>query len=271
MNNFFLKVKNVIEQTTIQNKLKSFKELEIDFKNNNLCFDIQNNITIFKKPSYYKICKIVQAKEIKNKKNLHEKSGIASLLHSVAHIEYSAIDLALDACYRFQNLPKAYYDDWMSVASDEIRHFELICELMEEYDIKYGDLPVHQGLFDASMKSLKLIPRMALIPRYMEANGLDANAFILSKLKKLKNVQKVIDLFELILEEEIDHVKKGDIWYKYACSKQKDFTCNYFDIVNNIHPNSFRTNKNINIQARLKAGFSQSEIDTLLNFETTSK
>ena len=265
-NNFFNKVKEVLEQKTIKLKISLFNNLNINFQSNLLNFNKLEDIKIFKVPAYNKICNIVNAKDIKNKKNLHEKSGIASLLHSVAHIEYSAIDLALDACYRFQGLPLQYYKDWMSVASDEIRHFELICELMKKYNISYGDLPVHQGLFDASMKSLDLITRMALIPRYMEANGLDSNAFIISKLKKLKNTKEVIELFELILNEEVAHVKKGDIWYKYACNKKENFTCNYFDIVNKIHPNSFKTNKNINEEARKKAGFSEEEIQKLKNY-----
>ena len=265
MNNFFLAIKEILEQTSIQSKLSLFKEIQKKFNNDNFNFNKTSEVVLFKKPSYHKICNIVKANQIKAKRNLHEHSGIAALLHSVAHIEYSAIDLALDACYRFQDLPKQYYIDWMNVASDEVRHFELISELMIKYDIKYGDLEVHQGLFDASMKTLELIPRMALIPRYMEANGLDSNAFIISKLKLLKNRNDIIELFELILEEEIDHVKKGDIWYKYACKNQKDFTCNYFDIVNNVHPNSFKINKNINIEARLKAGFSQEEILILTN------
>jgi uncharacterized ferritin-like protein (DUF455 family) len=267
-NNFFLRVKEVIEQETISSKITLFKILEEDFYNHTLDFTTISDIKVFDKPSYYKICKIVDSKQIKNKKNLHEKDGIASLLHSVAHIEYSAIDLALDACYRFCDLPLAYYKDWLSVASDEIRHFQLITTLMKQYDIQYGDLPVHQGLFNSSMKSLTLIKRMALIPRYMEANGLDSNAFIISKLKKLKNTNQVVELFELILEEEIDHVKKGDIWYKYGCSLKNYFKCNYFDIVNSIQKNSFKTNKNINIDARKKAGFSDEEIAILLHKDT---
>jgi uncharacterized ferritin-like protein (DUF455 family) len=266
LNNFFHNIEKVIEQQTISTKISLFHKLYNDFHNNKFLFDKIDNIKIFTLPSYSKICQIVPAKEIKNKKNLHEKSGIASLLHSVAHIEYSAIDLALDAAYRFPNLPLQYYQDWLDVAKDEIRHFELLVELMKEYDIQYGDLPVHTGLFDASMRSLELIPRMALIPRYMEANGLDSNAFIISKLKKLKHTQKVVDLFELILNEEIDHVKKGDTWYQYACKQKENFTCNYFDIVNSIQKNSFRTNKNINIQARKKAGFTDDEINTLLKY-----
>ena len=264
MNNYFLAIKDVLVQQSVESKIQLFKTTYHNFLLNKYNFNTTSTI-IFTKPSFNKICKIVKANQIKIKKNLHEDAGIAALLHSVAHIEYSAIDLALDACYRFQDLPKQYYIDWMEVASDEVRHFELISELMIKYNIAYGDLPVHQGLFDASMKTLELIPRMALIPRYMEANGLDSNAFIISKLKLLKNRDDVIELFELILEEEIDHVKKGDTWYKYACSKQENFTCNYFDIVNKVHPNSFFPIKNINIDARIKAGFSQEEILILTN------
>jgi len=260
MNNFFLAVKEILVQDTIHSKISMFKDIYQKFNNDYFIFEQTDEIEIFQNPSFHKICKVVKPNQIKNRKNLHEQTGIAALLHSVAHIEYSAIDLALDACYRFQDLPKQYYIDWMQVADDEVRHFELISSLMEKYDISYGDLPVHQGLFDASMKTQDLISRMALIPRYMEANGLDSNAFIIGKLKLLKNREDVIELFEIILEEEIDHVKKGDIWYKFACSNQKDFTCNYFDIINKVHPNSFGLNKNLNVEARLKAGFSQEEI-----------
>jgi uncharacterized ferritin-like protein (DUF455 family) len=158
----------------------------------------------------------------------------------------------------------------MEVADDEVRHFEMITELMEQYNIKYGDLPVHQGLFDASMKALEFIPRMALIPRYMEANGLDANQMLIEKLKYIPNTKDVIELLEIILDEEIDHVKKGDYWYKYACNKKEDFSCDYFKIVSSIYPNSFQNTKHINLEARKKAGFSDEEIDTLCSFPKQS-
>lgn len=163
-------------------------------------------------------------------------------------------------------MPISYYEDWLKVAQDEIRHFNMINEELEKVDIKYGDLPVHQGLFDASMKTLDLIPRMALIPRYMEANGLDANAMMIERLKKLPNMDHIIKLLEVILEEEIDHVRKGDIWYKYGCSQKDNFSCDYFKIVNSVYPNSFKSNKNINTSARKLAGFSDEEINQLQNY-----
>ena len=98
----------------------------------------------------------------------------------------------------------------------------------------------------------------------MEANGLDANAMVINKLKTIPNTQDIIKLLEMILEEEVDHVKKGDTWFKYACNQKEDFSCDYFEIVNSVYPNSFRTNKHINVQARKEAGFSDEEIKILL-------
>jgi len=263
-NNFFLNIKKSLTANTTDNKIELFKQIYQNFLNDKYTFTPTINIEIFDTPSYSNFCTIVDQREVPQRKNLASNEGQAILLHAIAHIEYSAIDLALDACYRFQNMPKRFYEDWLKVADDEIRHFLMINDLLETYDVKYGDISVHQVLFDACMLTQDLIPRMALIPRYMEANGLDANAMMINKLKKIPNTQKIIDLLEIILEEEVDHVKKGDIWYKYACSQKKDFSCDYFQIVNKIYPNSFKTNKNINVEARKKAGFSDEEINELL-------
>jgi len=263
--NFFHQVKKVLIASSINDKFTLFTKVYDAFLNDILDFEKTDDIEVFTQPSYSNICTIVDQREVPQRKSLASDESKAMLLHAIAHIEYSAIDLALDACYRFQDMPKEYYKDWMEVADDEIRHFNMINELLETYDIKYGDIVVHQGLFEACMRSLELIPRMALIPRYMEANGLDANAMMINRLKKIPNSQKIIELLEVILEEEIDHVKKGDRWYKYACSKKENFTCDYFKIVNSVYPNSFRTNKNINIDARMEAGFSEEEIKRLQN------
>jgi len=263
-NNFFIEIKKSLIAKTPNEKIRLFKEIYQKFLNNKFVFTATQEIEIFTQPAYSNFCNIVDQRKVPQRKNLASVEGKTILLHAIAHIEYSAIDLALDACYRFQNMPKEFYEDWMQVADDEIRHFLMISELLEIYGVKYGEIDVHQVLFDACMLTQELIPRMALIPRYMEANGLDANAMMIDKLKKIPNTQDIIALLEVILEEEVDHVKKGDRWYKYACSQKKDFSCDYFQIVNNVYPNSFRTNKNINVEARKKAGFSDEEINILL-------
>jgi uncharacterized ferritin-like protein (DUF455 family) len=160
-------------------------------------------------------------------------------------------------------MPKEYYKDWLEVAIDELRHFNILKDLLSNYGYCYGDFEVHKGLFEASMKTQNIIERMALIPRYMEANGLDANLMIIEKLKSVKDTNNIIEALTIILDEEVDHVRKGDIWYKYACSKKENFSCNYFDIINKIHPNSFHKTKYLNIDARKKAGFSDEEIEIL--------
>jgi len=265
-NNFFNNIYNILIAATPKEKFEQFETIYKIFLDNKLTFEPTKTIEVFTQPAFQSFCTIVDSKKVPQRKNLATNEGKAILLHAVAHIEYSAIDLALDACYRFQNMPKEFYIDWMEVAEDEIRHFNMINQQLESYDMKYGDLAVHQGLFDASMKTLELIPRMALIPRYMEANGLDANAMMIQKLKSVPNTKEIIELLNIILEEEVDHVKKGDVWYKYGCSKKENFSCDYFKIVNSVYPNSFKKNKYINIEARKAAGFSDKEIETLLQF-----
>ncbi|MGB5867647.1 MAG: ferritin-like domain-containing protein [Arcobacteraceae bacterium] len=263
-NNFFSQIKKILTANTPTKKIELFRTIYKNFLEEKYSFESINNIEIFKKPSYSDFCNIVDQRKVPQRKNLSTKEGQIILIHAIAHIEYSAIDLALDACYRFQNMPKEYYKDWMEVADDEIRHFLMLNDLLETYDSHYGDLDVHQNLFEASMKTQNLIPRMALIPRYMEANGLDANAMMIGKLQKIPNTQKIVKILEIILEEEVEHVLKGDKWYKYGCSLKENFSCDYFKIVNSIYPNSFKTNKHINIKARKKAGFSDEEIEVLL-------
>ena len=263
MDNFFKRVKESLRSKNINEKFELFNSLYSDFKNKNLSLDTYEEPEIFIKPSFDTLVTIVHPNNVKHRKNLHEDEGKIALLHAVAHIEYSAVDLALDACYRFQEMPYIYYKDWLKVADDEIRHFKILRELLNEYNVDYGALEVHQGLFDASMKSLTLIKRMAFIPRYMEANGLDSNQAIIAKLKSIPKTEKIVEVLEIILKEEVDHVKKGDIWYKYGCNQKEGLTCDYFDIVNSIYPNSFKPNKNLNIEARKAAGFSQEEIEKL--------
>jgi uncharacterized ferritin-like protein (DUF455 family) len=266
MKNFYKELEKLIKEGNPSIKIKQFKTLYNEFKNKELDHTPIETIEVFSEPCFKNYCKIVDSNEVPMRTKLHTKEGMGILLHAITHIEFSAIDLALDACYRFQKMPQEYYEDWMEVADDEVRHFEMLITLLKEYDVSYGDYPVHQGLFDASMKTLDFIPRMALIPRYMEANGLDANQVLIAKLQHIPNTKKVIDTLNIILDEEVDHVKKGDKWYKYGCSKKENFSCDYFKIVQSVYPNSFRQHKKINEEARLKAGFSQEELEKMKSF-----
>jgi len=261
--NFYKQLEQIIETKESQTKIKLFNDFYKKYKTKNITYESQDKVKEFEIPSYSSICKTVPPQDVPKRKNLTTKNGQIVLLHAIAHIEYSAIDLALDATYRFRELPKEYYDDWLEVADDEIRHFLMLETLLKELGSFYGDIEVHNALFEASQKTQTLVERMAVVPRYLEANGLDATPMILTKLKRLpKNemIEKLISALSIILEEEIDHVKKGDVWFNYACEKDGISTNIYFDIINKYYPQGFLRAKSLNIDARKEAGFSCDEL-----------
>ena len=221
---------------------------------------------VFEQPSYASICHIVDPRQLPARKDFDTPEGLATLIHAIAHIEYSAIDLALDAVYRFPDMPMEYKIDWLVVAQDEIRHFKMLKELLDMLEYKYGDFPVHCGLFDAAEHTAhSILDRMAIIPRYYEASGLDVNPQIVKKLdNKRKNpiVKKLIDALNIIYDEEIDHVHKGDKWFKYLCNKKGLDESVYFEILERYKLLS-KHRPHINADARKEAGFTCSEIKKL--------
>ena len=221
---------------------------------------------VFEAPSYASRCRIVNPRELPARKEFDTPEGLATLVHAIAHIEYSAIDLALDAVYRFPQMPLSYKTDWLVVAEDEIRHYKMLLELLEALGYHYGDFPVHCGLFDAAAHTADaLLDRMAVVPRYYEASGLDVNPQIIKKLEnRRKNpiVAKLIDALNVIYEEEIEHVHKGDKWFKYLCAQQGLDESVYFEILERYKLLS-KHRPHINVNARKEAGFTCSEIKKL--------
>ena len=231
-----------------------------------------DNITpiLFSQPSYASKCHIVDPRDLPARKDFESKEGLATLVHAIAHIEYSAIDLALDAVYRFAEMPRAYKIDWLEVASDEIRHFKMLDGLLVELGYAYGDFPVHCGLFDAAEHTAhSILDRMAIIPRYYEASGLDVSPQIIKKLenkRKNQQVKKLIDVLNIIYAEEIDHVYKGDKWFKSLCKQEghkegKEEEV-YFEILERYELLS-KHRPHVNVKARKEAGFSCTEIKKL--------
>jgi len=118
------------------------------------------------------------------RRGLGSAAGRIALLHSLAHIEFNAINLALDAVYRFRGLPLRYIDDWLKVASDEGQHFLLLHERLADFDTVYGDLDAHDGLWDMARRTEHdVLVRMALVPRILEARGLDVAPPMMKKLE----------------------------------------------------------------------------------------
>jgi len=260
---FHRRLEEILLASSPKIKIQLFEEFYISYKLGEVTFELEYKVQEFEVPSYEPFCNIINPQDVPKRKNLTSVDGQINLIHAIAHIEYSAIDLALDGAYRFIGLPKKYYDDWLEVADDEIRHFLMLEILLKELGTEYGSVEVHNALFEASQRTQTLVERMAVVPRYLEANGLDATPMILAKLQKLpKNdmATKIINALTIILDEEIDHVKKGDVWFSYACQKKGVSTDIYFDIIKKYYPQGFLRPKNLNIEARKEAGFSCSEL-----------
>jgi len=256
----------LLEIETPQEKCENYRAFYEKYLNEEITFNHQHQTVNFTAPSYTTYCKTMTSDNNIKRKKLGSKEGKAIFLHAIAHIEYCAIDLAIDAAYRFKNMPKAYYDDWLEVAMDEVRHFEMLEKLLAQVECVYGDYPVHDALFRASSQTQTLLERMAVIPRYFEAGGLDSTPLMIDKLQGLKHdevAQDIIKVLNVILEEETPHVHKGDRWFKYACDEKSLDYAVYFDIIEKFYPGAFPRHKEINIQARQEAGFSCSELQRI--------
>ena len=268
--NFFNELELIIEATNPRTKIELFDKFYDNYKKGVVTFEKSYTPKLFLEPSYAQLCTIISPQNVPKRKNLTTVDGQINLIHAIAHIEYSAIDLALDGAYRFSSLPKEYYDDWLEVAADEMRHFLMLEKLLLELGSFYGEVQVHNALFEALQKTRTLVERMAVVPRYLEANGLDATPMILAKLKKLPKsemLEKIITTLEVILFEEISHVKKGDVWFAYACKKEGLTGEVYFDIIKKYYPQGFLRAKNLNVNARKEAGFSCRELNFMAKEE----
>ena len=208
-NLFYDSLEELLQISNLDEKFAKFREFYSAFKEGK--FNNFQRMTPPKplfEPSYKQICNIVP---IKQSSKIKSKNKEALFLHNIAHIEYSAIEIALDACYRFEMMPREFYSDWLEVASDEIRHFCMIESCLCKSGFRYGDFAVHDGLFVALKKTENsLIERMALLPRFMEANGLDANKFIIERLKK-EGKEEIIALLEVEYFDELYTFEKDSL------------------------------------------------------------
>ncbi len=154
------------------------------------------------------------------KRGFNSRQGLVKLAHAIAHIEFNAINLALDAAYRFRGMPHDFYTDWLRVAAEESRHFVMLTEYLENNDAKYGDFDAHNGLWEMALKTDQdVMVRMALVPRVLEARGLDVTPSMISKLCKVGE-QQLVDILKIIHNEEIGHVLTGTRWFNYVCEQR---------------------------------------------------
>ena len=189
--------------------------------------------------------------------------GRAAFIHAVAHIEFNAIDLAWDAVYRFRGMPNAFYADWVSVARDEARHFAILRARLRELGHDYGDFDAHNGLWEMAEKTAHDgLARMALVPRVLEARGLDVTPGMIVKLRSLGD-DATADILDVILREEVAHVAAGSRWYRWHCERARVEPRARFRELLREHATGV-LHKPFNTEARLQAGFDLDELESLL-------
>jgi uncharacterized ferritin-like protein (DUF455 family) len=192
--------------------------------------------------------------------------GLAALLHAVCHIEFNAINLALDAVWRFPNMPERFYQDWLLVAYEESQHFQMLHQHLNSLGYRYGNFDAHDGLWHMCQKTADdVLARMALVPRTLEARGLDATPLIQAKLRKAASPSalRAIEILDIILRDEVGHVAIGNHWYRWLCEQRGlDPVPLYGELVKQYDAPKLRPP--FNKEARKRAGFTETELDYLL-------
>ena len=196
------------------------------------------------------------------RRSVANPQGRAVLIHALAHIELNAIDLAADAVWRWPGLPDDYYRQWTVVAQEEALHFELLRGHLQTLGHDYGSFPAHHGLWEMAAKTRHdLLARLALVPRTLEARGLDASPAIRDRLIRAGDTRGG-EILALILRDEIGHVAVGNRWYRWLCERRGlDPLATYDELARTY--GAPRLRGPFNLEARLAAGFTPVEVEAL--------
>lgn len=197
-----------------------------------------------------------------SQRGLGTNTGRAAFVHAIAHIEFNAINLAWDAVARFGAMPTAFRDDWISVAADEARHFRLLEARLASFGHAYGDFDAHDGLWDMAMRTAhSCLERMALVPRVLEARGLDVTPAMVERLRAVGDAETAA-ILELILREEVAHVAAGSRWFHWCCARAGVDPGDTFARLLRAHAGNALRGP-FNFDARLAAGFSADELELI--------
>ncbi|MFC5478618.1 ferritin-like domain-containing protein [Massilia suwonensis] len=185
--------------------------------------------------------------------------GRAMLAHALAHIEFNAVNLALDALWRFPDMPHAYYTDWLQVAKEEAYHFTLLADHLQTLGYAYGDFPGHDSLWEMVEKTKgDVLARMALVPRTLEARGLDAIPPLRAKLAQAGDMAAAA-ILDIILRDEVGHVEIGNRWYGFLCeARGLPLRATYDELV--VRYKAPVLKGPFNLEARRRAGFTEEEL-----------
>lgn len=226
--------------------------------NTNIVFNVPDNI-----PGLPNKPELVSPKDVA-RRNMRTTEGRAVMIHALAHIEFNAINLALDAIWRFADMPEQYYSDWLKVAAEEAYHFTLLNNHLVKLGFVYGDFPAHNSLWEMATRTTDdILARIALVPRTMEARGLDASPALRAKLAQVGDMEAAA-ILDIILRDEIGHVAIGNLWFNWLCeTRGLEPIGAYASLAKQYEAPTPR--KPFNHQARLAAGFTEQELAWLEN------
>lgn len=202
---------------------------------------------------------LVPPQQVDRRRSLHTLAGRAVMIHALCHIEFNAINLALDAVWRFAGMPEAYYRDWLRVADEEALHFTLLADHLATLGATYGDYPAHNSLWEMTDRtSGDVLARMALVPRTLEARGLDASPPVRAKLAEVGDTAAA-EIIDIILRDEVGHVAIGNHWYRWLCAQRGlDPISTYARLAEQYRAPKLRGP--FNLEARRAAGFDEDEL-----------
>lgn len=262
MDNLFEYAEACLHNTSIAEKLALTHEAKARFSQGELNLASAGEVADIGKVSFPPRPELLPPRLVPNRK-LTQKGGVGAFFHAIAHIEFMAIYLAWDILYRFRGLPCAFYQDWLTIADEEAQHFELICQHLQNLNIYYGDLPAHGGLWEHAQQTKDdVLARLALVPRCMEARGLDVTPSLIGKFKAMGDTASVAVL-ERILADEIGHVERGSYWFKTFCGQRGLVPESHYRQLLKQYYQGGKPKGPFNREMRIIAGFSATELDWL--------
>ncbi len=259
LNCLFSELEQIIVCKDPTEKCKATRNLVRGFEEDHLEYRRKPIDTLL--PGYPSTLQLVAPRDLK-RRGISTQEGRNILLHAVAHIEFNAINLALDAAYRFIDQSYDYYKDWLRVANDEARHFSMIRAYLNKHGCDYGDYPAHNGLWEMAVKTQHdILARMALIPRVLEARGLDVTPGMIKRLEDAGD-SEAVDILKVIYKDEIEHVDIGSKWFKHHCNERNLEPRSTFLRMIETHMHG-ELRGPFNLEARLMAGFDETEMRTI--------
>jgi len=262
-NNLFEQALNCLQIKDPTEKVAQVKNLQERWLQGDLSLNALDTIISMPTPGRPDKPELVNPKQVP-RRNFTTLKGKLSLVHAIAHIEFNAINLALDALYRFQCMPEQYYSDWCRVAVEEAEHFSLLNHYLSMNGMQYGDLDAHNGLWEMACKTdFDVMVRMALVPRVLEARGLDVTPGMIKKLKNQPD-DGLIAILQKIFNEEIGHVKIGSHWFNMLCEQRNLIPNETFSHLLDTYMSGSSFGP-FELEAREQAGFSKQEIQDLMS------